>query len=77
MRPISSGISHRSPRSRHFPNGGAGLERFEVWRFVLFVSALLIDAVADLIPAQPGWVAEISIEPPDQRPERLGGGEAH
>lgn len=34
--------------------------------------ALLIDAVADPIPAQPGWVAEISIEPPDQQPERLG-----
>lgn len=34
--------------------------------------ALLIDAVADPIPAQAGWVAEISIESPDQQPERLG-----
>lgn len=36
------------------------------------LEAVLIDAVADPIPAQPGWVAEISIESPDQQPERLG-----
>lgn len=36
------------------------------------LEALLIDAVADPIPAQPGWVAEISIEPLDAAPERLG-----
>ena len=36
------------------------------------LEALLIDAVADPIPAQPGWVAEISIEPFDKPPERLG-----
>lgn len=36
------------------------------------LEALLIDAVADPIPAQPGWVAEIWIEPLDKRPERLG-----
>jgi hypothetical protein len=36
------------------------------------LEALLIDAVADPIPAQPGWVAEISIEPLDESPERLG-----
>ncbi len=36
------------------------------------LEALLIDAVADPIPAQPGWVAEIWIEPLDAAPERLG-----
>lgn len=36
------------------------------------LEAVLIDAVADPIPAQPGWVAEISIEPLDEPPERLG-----
>ena len=36
------------------------------------LEALLIDAVADPIPAQPGWVAEISIEPLDEPQERLG-----
>lgn len=36
------------------------------------LEALLIDAVADPIPAQPGWVAEIWIEPLDASPERLG-----
>lgn len=36
------------------------------------LEALLIDAVADPIPAQPGSVAELSIEPLDTAPERLG-----
>lgn len=36
------------------------------------LEAVLIDAVADPIPAQPGWVAEVSIEPLDEPPERLG-----
>jgi hypothetical protein len=36
------------------------------------LEALLIDTVADPIPAQPGWVAEISIEPLDAAPEQLG-----
>ncbi len=36
------------------------------------LEAMLIDAVADPISAQPGWVAEISIEPLDEPPERLG-----
>ncbi len=34
--------------------------------------ALLIDAVADPIPAQPGWVAELWIEPTAEQPELLG-----
>ena len=34
--------------------------------------AVLIDAVADPISAQPGWVAEVSVEPLDEAPERLG-----
>jgi hypothetical protein len=36
------------------------------------LEALLIDAVANPIPAQPGWVAEIGINRPDQDPEVLG-----
>lgn len=36
------------------------------------LEALLIDAVGDPIPAQPGWIAEIWIEPLDGPPERLG-----
>ncbi len=36
------------------------------------LEALLIDAVADPIPAQPGWVAEIWVEPLGGPPERLG-----
>ncbi len=34
--------------------------------------ALLIDAVADPIPAQQGWVAELWIEPTDKQSELLG-----
>ncbi|MGH2712683.1 MAG: hypothetical protein ACRDM7_02135 [Thermoleophilaceae bacterium] len=36
------------------------------------LEALLIDAVADPIPAQPGWIAEIWINRPDADPELLG-----
>ena len=36
------------------------------------LEALLIDAVADPIPAQPGWVAELWIEPAAKQPELLG-----
>lgn len=36
------------------------------------LEALLIDAVADPIPAQPGWVAELWIEPTAKQPELLG-----
>jgi hypothetical protein len=36
------------------------------------LEALLIDAVADPIPAQLGWLAEIFVEPLDGSPERLG-----
>ena len=36
------------------------------------LEALLIDAVADPFPAQPGWMAEISINRPDEDPEVLG-----
>jgi hypothetical protein len=33
---------------------------------------LLIDAVADPIQAQPGWVAELWVEPADKQSELLG-----
>ena len=36
------------------------------------LEALLVDAVADPIPAQPGWLAEIWIEPGDKQRELLG-----
>jgi|SRR5665213_2040966 len=36
------------------------------------LEALLIDAIADPIPAQPGWVAELWIEPTAKQPELLG-----
>lgn len=36
------------------------------------LEALLIDAVDDPIPAQPGWIAEIWIMRPDEDPELLG-----
>ncbi len=36
------------------------------------LEALLIDAVADPIPAQPGWIAEIWIDWPDKDPDLLG-----
>lgn len=36
------------------------------------LEALLIDAVADPIPAQAGWVAELCIESPGEQAEPLG-----
>jgi hypothetical protein len=36
------------------------------------LEALLIDAIADPIPAAPGWTAELWINHPDEDPEVLG-----